>query len=119
MSLCPTMHPWLSLAPGVHAADTTDAAYLHESSVLVFVYLPVLAGPADAVPPLNLWCSPGVQAALAPNARAPGSGFQSSMGGTYIPAPEAAARLHRLAVFLRSRTTSIPAVVLNDPTLSL
>lgn len=116
MTLRPSVQPWLPLTPRVNVAATVDAAYLHDTSALVFVHLPVIAGPAEATPPTNEWCSPTFQSSLDPESRAPGEGYRSTAGKS-MSAAAAAARLHLLAVFLRSRTASIPHVVLDDPIL--
>jgi hypothetical protein len=114
----PLLVPWLSAPTGVPPVVTRGAAYIHDTSQLVFVHLPVLAGPQDASVPLNLWCDPANQSAATAGilSRPPGWEF----GGPYgdeIPLDEAAGRLHRLAVLLRSKLSAIPQEILQDPKL--
>ena len=96
------------------------ARYITNSTLYVFVYLPLLAGPLGLSPPQNRWCSPMATATPGTNGVVhscpPGSSYEGNRQDE-IPVPEVAGRLHRLSVFLRAKVNSIPHVILNDPTL--
>lgn len=117
----PMLCPRFTTAPYLRPMASQGAGYMIDTTLYVFVYLPLFAGPFGLSPPQNRWCSSIVSSSVGTTSGVvPPYPPSSPLGGPFgdeISPPEAAARLHRLSVFLRAKLNAIPQVVLDDPTL--